>query len=218
MPDITSNRSTTDRSSRARTSEDHTSEARTSPGRSVRTRRRPAYERAVATADRLFYEQGIHAVGVDQVAAEADISKASLYTHFRTKDDLVLGYLRGRSAAWQAHVATELPARGATPRDRVLAVFDLLGEWFEEPGYRGCPFINVEAEYGPGHPTHDVTLEHRDWVRRLFEDLLTQAGDDAAVTTALELCLLYDGAMASAQADPTRPWAVAARRAAARLV
>ncbi|MEK6342726.1 MAG: helix-turn-helix domain-containing protein, partial [Curtobacterium sp.] len=54
-----------------------------------RTRRRPARERAVATADRLFYEQGIHAVGVDQVAAEADISKASLYTHFRTKDELV---------------------------------------------------------------------------------------------------------------------------------
>ncbi|WP_022907906.1 TetR/AcrR family transcriptional regulator [Curtobacterium sp. B18] len=183
-----------------------------------RTRRRPAYERAVATADRLFYEQGIHAVGVDQVAAEADISKASLYTHFRTKDDLVLGYLQGRSRSWQEHVAVELPERGSTPRDHVLAVFDLLGEWFEAPGYRGCPFINVEAEYGAGHPTHDVTLEHRAWVRTLFTSLLTDAGTGDPDGTALQLCLLYDGAMASAQADPSRPWAAAARAAAERLV
>lgn len=185
---------------------------------SARTRRRPARERAVATADRLFYEQGIHAVGVDQVAAEADISKASLYTHFRTKDDLVLGYLRGRSASWQEHVATELPSRGTEPAERVLAVFDLLGEWFDEPGYRGCPFINVEAEYGAGHPTHQVTLEHRAWVRVLFTSLLTEAGHEDVESTALQLCLLYDGAMASAQADPDRPWAAAARAAAARVV
>ncbi|WP_144761451.1 TetR/AcrR family transcriptional regulator [Curtobacterium sp. 9128] len=184
----------------------------------IRPRRRPAYERAVATADRLFYEQGIHAVGVDQVANEADISKASLYTHFRTKDELVIGYLRGRSTAWQEHVAAELPNRGATARDRVLAVFDLLGEWFVAPGYRGCPFINVEAEYGAGHPTHEVTLAHRDWVRGLFESLLTEAGVDDPAGTALQLCLLYDGSMASAQADPARPWASAARSAAARLV
>jgi len=184
----------------------------------TRTRRRPAYERAVATADRLFYERGIQAVGVDQVAAEADISKASLYAHFRTKDDLVLGYLRGRSRSWQEHVAAELPGRGGTPGERVLAVFDLLGEWFDEPGYRGCPFINVEAEYGADHPTHAVTLEHRDWVRTLFASLLAGAGAADVDGTALQLCLLYDGAMASAQADPSRPWAAAARTAAARLL
>lgn len=183
-----------------------------------RTRRRPAYERAVATADRLFYEQGIHAVGVDQVAAEASISKASLYTHFRTKDDLVVGYLQGRSRAWQEHVAAELPGRGVTAGERILAVFDLLGEWFVEPGYRGCPFINAEAEYGVGHPTHEVTLEHRTWVRELFGSLLAQAGDPRPAATALELCVLYDGAMASAQADPGRPWAAAARSAAGRIV
>jgi AcrR family transcriptional regulator len=189
----------------------------TTPSAAPRTRRRPAYERAVATADRLFYEQGIHAVGVDQVAAEAEISKASLYTHFRTKDDLVVGYLQGRSRSWQEHVAAELPGRAGTPRERILAVFDLLGEWFDEPGYRGCPFINVEAEYGDGHPTHQVTLDHRAWVRELFESLLTEAGDPDPSTAALPLCVLYDGAMASAQADPSRPWAAAARSAAARL-
>jgi AcrR family transcriptional regulator len=183
-----------------------------------RTRRRPALERAVATADRLFYEQGIHAVGVDQVAAEAEISKASLYTHFRTKDDLVVGYLQGRSRSWQEHVRAELPRRAGDAHGRILAVFDLLGEWFAEPGYRGCPFINVEAEYGEGHPTHEITLEHRDWVRELFRTLLTEAGIDDMASTSLQLCVLYDGAMASAQADPSRPWATAARSAAERLI
>lgn len=184
----------------------------------IRTRRRPARERAVATADRLFYEQGIRAVGVDQVATEADISKASLYTHFRTKEDLVVGYLEGRSSSWQHHVEAELPRRGSSAHERILAVFDLLGEWFAEPGYRGCPFINVEAEYGADRPTHDVTLAHREWVRTLFESLLTEAGSPDPSGTALGFCVLYDGAMASAQADPSRPWAAAARTAADRLL
>ncbi|ROQ64740.1 TetR family transcriptional regulator [Rathayibacter sp. PhB152] len=185
---------------------------------SPKVRRRPARERAIATADRLFYEQGIHGVGVDLIAAEAGISKASLYTHFRTKDDLVVAYLGGRSAAWQAHVAAELPGRGRTASERLLAVFDLLGEWFAEPGYHGCPFINAEAEYGEGHVSHAVTLRHREWVRDLFTGLLRDAGVEDADAAALELCLLYDGAMAGAQADPARPWAAAARRAAGRLL
>jgi AcrR family transcriptional regulator len=183
-----------------------------------RTRRRPARERAVASADRLFYEKGVHAVGVDEISDDAGISKASLYTHFRTKDDLVVNYLEGRSEAWQAHVAAELPARADTATGRIVAVFDLLGEWFDEPGYRGCPFINVEAEFGQGHPTHEVTLGHRAWVRELFTSLVAEGGSADAELTALELCLLYDGAMAGAQADPDRPWARAAARAARKLV
>ena len=172
----------------------------------------------MASADRLFYEKGVHAVGVDQVTEDAGISKASLYTHFRTKDDLVVNYLVGRSEAWQEHVAAELPRRAATSGDRVVAVFDLLGEWFDEPGYRGCPFINVEAEFGHDHPSHDVTLAHRAWVRELFTSLLHEAEVDEPELVALELCLLYYGAMASAQADPSRPWAQAASRAARRIL
>lgn len=182
------------------------------------TRKRPARQRAVASADRLFYERGVHAVGVDQITEDAGISKASLYTHFRTKDDLVVNYLVGRSDAWQEHVEAELPKRATTPGDRAVAVFDLLGEWFDEPGYRGCPFINVEAEFGHDHPSHDVTLAHRTWVRELFTSLLREADVDEPELDALELCLLYDGAMACAQADPSRPWAQAAGRTARRIV
>lgn len=169
-------------------------------------------------ANRLFYERGIQSVGVDQIAAEADVSKASLYSHFRTKDDLVVNYLRDRSRQWQEHVAAELPSRASDPRGRALAVFDLLGEWFQEPGYRGCPFVNAEAEFGAEHATHTVTMEHRAWVRRLFEGLLREAGAEEPTETAPQLTLLYDGAMVSAQADSATPWAGHARRAAAAVI
>lgn len=169
-------------------------------------------------ANRLFYERGIQSVGVDQIAAEADVSKASLYSHFRTKDDLVVNYLRDRSRQWQEHVAETLPTRSDDPRERVLAVFDLLGEWFAAPGYRGCPFVNAEAEFGAEHATHTVTVEHRAWVRQLFEGLLAESGVEDPGTTSPQLTLLYDGAMVSAQADPATPWAGHARRAAAAVM
>lgn len=183
-----------------------------------RKRRRPGLERVLATADRLFYEGGIHATGVDLIAAEAGVSKATMYTYFRTKDDLVATYLQGRSEAWQSHVATELESRGTGPAERVLLVFDLLGEWFDNDGFRGCPFINAEAESTPASPGHQVNLAHRRWVRDLFAGLLAEAGVAEASASALQLAMLYDGAMVGAHAEPGEPWARAAREAARSLI
>lgn len=182
-------------------------------------RRRPGLERVLATADRLFYEGGIHATGVDAIAAAAGVSKTTMYTYFRTKDDLVAAYLRGRSRAWQAHVAEQLDARGGSPVDKVLLVFDLLGEWFETDDFRGCPFINAEAESACDAPGHLVNLDHRAWVRGLFAEFLREgevAGDVDLLS--LQLSALYDGTMTSAHAEPGLPWAHAAREAAHTLI
>ncbi|MEW2548952.1 TetR/AcrR family transcriptional regulator [Streptomyces sp. NPDC047002] len=185
-------------------------------------RRRPGLERVLATADRLFYEKGLHATGVDLIAAEAGVSKATMYTYFRTKDDLVAQYLRGRSEAWQAHVTEQLRARGGAPDERILRVFDLLGEWFETDDFRGCPFINAEAESDREAPGHRVNLGHRAWVRALFAGLLREAGavgaEEGADPPARQLAMLYDGAMTSAYAEPGGGWAEAAREAARVLV
>jgi AcrR family transcriptional regulator len=178
----------------------------------TKTRRRPALERVIATADRLFYEGGLHATGVDLIAAEANVSKATLYTYFETKDDLVAEYLRGRSGAWRVHVRHELEARGGTARERILTVFDLLGEWFTADGFRGCPFINSEAESTPEAPGHQVNLEHRAWVRTLFGGLLTEAGVSSPDRVAPQITLLYDGAMSSEQVESTIDWIDAAKR------
>lgn len=184
-----------------------------------RSRRRPGLERVLATADRLFYENGIHATGVDTIAAEAGVSKTTMYTYFHTKDELVAEYLRGRSQAWQHHVAEQLEARGGTPEKKVLLVFDLLGEWFGTDDFRGCPFINAEAESTRDAPGHLVNLEHRGWVRELFAGLLHSAGITGDVDVlSLQLAALYDGTMTSAHAEPAQRWADAAREAARILI
>src|SRR5262245_29799157 len=101
---------------------------------------RPApRERLLDAADALFYGEGICSVGVDRVLKEADVARASLYTTFGSKDELVRAYLQGRSDRWQAAVAEVLPSRWDNPRDRIVGVFALLTEWFAAPGYNGCP-------------------------------------------------------------------------------
>ena len=111
-------------------------------------------ERILDTASRVFYEKGTLAVGVNELAAEAGVSKVTLYRHFDSKEALVAAFLRRRSdrvSAWLREVSD-----GLEPRDRVLALFDALGEWFKEPAFNGCALVNgaIEARgaqsAGPG--------------------------------------------------------------------
>src|ERR1700760_139707 len=110
----------------------------------------PARERLLAAADELFYEEGVHSVGIDRVIERAGVAKATLYSAFGSKDQLVRAYLAARHAATRDRMTRELAARYRTPRERLLGVFDVLGELFGEPGFRGCPFISACAEARPG--------------------------------------------------------------------
>lgn len=183
-----------------------------------KTRRRPALDRVIRAADRLFYQEGIKATGVDSVAREADVSKATLYTYYRTKDDLAVDYLRRRSSQWQLHMSSELNVRAGTALDRIGHVYDVLGAWFREDGFRGCPFINAESEYGADAPTHGVNEQHRAWVQETFRGLCEEAGVIDPVSVARRLSLLYDGAMSSAQSEPRVDWALEAKVAATVVV
>jgi AcrR family transcriptional regulator len=184
----------------------------------TRTRRRPALERVVRTADRLFYERGLHETGVDAIASAADVSKATMYTYFATKDELVAEYLRGRSGSWQAHVAERLAEHDGDARARVLRVFELLGEWFRSDGFNGCPFINAEAESARDAPGHAVNVAHREWVRGLFDGLLAEAGVPRREGSVLALVMLYDGCMVGAHTQPELDWATSAAAAAGAIV
>lgn len=182
------------------------------------TRRRPALERVLRTADQLFYANGIHATGVDTIAETADVSKTSMYTYFRTKDDLVAAYLDGRSRSWRDHVTIQLDQRAETPADQILLVFDLLGEWFASDGFNGCPFINAEAESNETSPAHAVNVQHREWIRTLFASLAAAAGVTDPQPLSIQLAMLYDGAMVGAHTQPQLPWTSQARNAAAALL
>src|SRR5712691_3015747 len=111
--------------------------------------RRSARERLLAAADELFYEEGVHTVGIDRVIEHAGVAKATLYSAFGSKDELIRAYLTRRHQVWRERVAAKLETYDAS-RDRLLGVFDWLSEASAHPGFHGCAFMNASAEDRPG--------------------------------------------------------------------
>ena len=163
-------------------------------------RRRTAKQRLLQAADDLFYNEGIHAVGIDRVIAQAGVAKGSLYYSFAGKDDLVREYLTGRHGKWAERVTAGIEAHN-DPRERILAVYDALGALFAEPEYRGCAFVNAMAEAAPDSVEAQAAATFRAWVRNLFLGLATDAGAADPQQVADTLVVLYDGAVATAQMD-----------------
>jgi AcrR family transcriptional regulator len=160
-----------------------------------------ARERLLAAADELFYQEGVHTVGIDRVIERAGVAKASLYSAFGSKEELVLAYLQGR-AEERANRITERMARHDNPRSRILSVFDLLGERVTEPGFRGCAFVNASAEGPPGDSkVRRVCRGSREWLRDLFTDLSRELGAADPAQLGRQLVLIYDGAMLGASMD-----------------
>jgi AcrR family transcriptional regulator len=184
----------------------------------VTTDRPSPRERLLAAADRLFYEEGVCTVGIDRVLKEAGVARASLYSTYGSKDQLIRAYLQARSESWQAQVAEALPARGDNPRDRILGIFELMTEWFAAPGYSGCPFINASAEGAADDAVSEVRERHREWVRELFSRLGREAGVADTEALSAQLVVLCDGAMVGAQLDHSSAPGQAALSAAATLI
>ncbi|HXL96485.1 MAG TPA: TetR/AcrR family transcriptional regulator [Streptosporangiaceae bacterium] len=176
-----------------------------------------ARERLLAAANELFYNEGVHTVGIDRVIEQAGVAKASLYNTFGSKDELVRAYLEG----WHASV-TELIMRAVerydVPRERLLAVFEGQGDLFAQPGYHGCAFARASAESHPGDPAERAADAYRGWVRTLLTKLAAQAGVPEPEVLARQLHLLFDGSGQSARMDHDPGAAAAARAAAATLL
>jgi AcrR family transcriptional regulator len=166
-------------------------------------RESPARRRLLDTATRLFYGEGIHAVGIDRIIAEAGVAKATFYKHFPSKDELVRAYVEEQDRLGRALVA-DLPPR--SPRQTLLAIFDLYHQVARQPDFRGCAFINAAAEYpDPASPVRRAVDEHRRWLRAQFRDLLAAEGHPDPRRTADILVLLVDGVLVGSELDsPTR--------------
>jgi AcrR family transcriptional regulator len=175
----------------------------------------PARRRVLDTASALFYAEGIHAVGIDRVIAEAAVAKATFYHHFPSKDDLVRAYLEEQSDLIKR---ATIPS-GDTYEDQVVSVFDGIGEYACGPGFRGCAFINAAAEYpDPDHPVRRVVADHRAWFRGILEDLLTAAHHSDAARTATMLLMLRDGLVVAGGLDDAPQARVLARDAVRRVL
>jgi AcrR family transcriptional regulator len=157
----------------------------------------PPRERILATAARLFYAEGIHAVGMDRIVTEAATTRATLYRHFVGKEQLVLSYIRATDEQIRALTAAALDGLG--PREALRAVAGALGDQLCSPGFRGCPFLNAAAEYpDPADPVSRAIVSHRRWLRETVAGLLAEAGAPEPAEDAATLMLLRDGAMMTA--------------------
>jgi AcrR family transcriptional regulator len=175
--------------------------------------------RILGTACRLFYDEGIQAVGVQRLIEEAGVAKASLYAHFPSKDDVVAAYLDEQASAWRDAVQRDVLDGDAAPRERVLRYFDLIARWMRDDAFRGCPFQHAASEMrDPLHPARAVAARHRAWLRDLLVGLLREAGAREPDRLARTLQLLIDGAAAAAAVDGAGGQAADARRAAELLL
>jgi AcrR family transcriptional regulator len=181
------------------------------------TRKNSARRRLLEAADRLYYEEGIHQVGIDRVIEEAGVAKSSLYYAFGSKDELVRTYLADRHAKWDARLVERM-ADQRDPRGKILAIFDALADLFAEPDFNGCAFLNAAVEAPPGSAEHAATQDFRAWLHELFGALCAQLGDEHPLELRDQLVFLYDGANISAQMDRNRTAAATARAAAAALL
>jgi AcrR family transcriptional regulator len=164
------------------------------------TARPSARERLLAAADELFYDEGVHTVGIDRVIEQAGVAKASLYNTFGSKEALIHAYLEGRHAKVAARI-TDYIERYDTPRERLLGVFEAQGLFFAEPTFRGCAFVSACAEAHSGDQIEQASDAYRGWIRQLLTDLAEQAGAADPAALARQLHLVYDGGSLSARMD-----------------
>lgn len=143
----------------------------------------------------LFYREGIRAVGIDRIILEADIAKATLYRHFRSKEDLVLAYLEGRHAAVMAGL-DEVQTQQPDPRSQIAEIFDRLYIKADQPEFRGCAFGLAVAEHGESQRIVGLARMHKTAVAGVLDTIARRFGVADAERMGRHLALLYDGALA----------------------
>lgn len=175
---------------------------------------RPARERILEAADRLFYQAGIRAIGVEAVVERAGVTKMSLYRNFASKDELVAAYLEVRDRRYWQWWETVTARHPDQPAAQILALLAAIAKVAVVEGYRGCPFTNATIEFpDPEHPGRRVAVAHKREMRRRFRVLAAQAGAAEPERLGDQLSLLAEGAYASSQSfgsDGPAPAIVAA--------
>ncbi|MFC9254515.1 TetR/AcrR family transcriptional regulator [Amycolatopsis thailandensis] len=145
-------------------------------------------------AEKLFYENGIQAVGMDQVRAASGLSLKRIYRFFEAKEDLVVAMLRRRDGRWRGSLADRVE-RVTDPRERVLAIFDWLADWFAEPGFRGCAWINAHGEFGP---SSEAVLAEVRAHKRAFHEQVDAWVRATGLAVTEPVYLLAEGAIVTA--------------------
>src|SRR5262245_932084 len=178
-----------------------------------------ARQRILETADRLFYQSGIRAVGIDRIIAEAGVAKMSLYKHFPSKDDLILAVLRFREESVLEFFRSAMERHGKKSKNPLRAFFAALKDFFESPGFRGCHFQNGAVELADtSHPGTEFVREHKQRFSEFLRGLVEVAVGKTAARVAPAVNILVEGAIVTAVIQGNPDAADVARDAALKLV
>lgn len=166
---------------------------------------RPGRERVLEAAYELFTRQGVTQVGVDAVIARAGTAKMTLYRHYGSRDELALAVLKARERRWTFEwLVDETARRAERPEERLLAIFDMFAEWFEQPDFEGCLFLTAMLEHGDAeHPIRQASVGHLRTIRGFLRDLAAEAGAPDPVAFARQWHVLMMGSILSAESGDT---------------
>lgn len=181
---------------------------------------RPAKDRILDAANRLFYGEGIRAVSVDAIAAKAGITKKTLYYHFKSKDELIAAYLASRDQPNLALFKTWFDDCDGGVADKVEAIFRNLAEAARHPRWKGCGFLRTAAELAnmPGHPAMKVGATHKKKFEAWLSEIFTREALADPEELARQVVLLMDGAFSTVLVHRDPAYVEAAGRAARALV
>ncbi|MGW4099721.1 TetR/AcrR family transcriptional regulator [Mycobacterium sp. NPDC004974] len=172
-------------------------------------------ETLLDAAEALIYAKGVQTVGMDEIREASGLPLKRIYSMFPTKEDLVVAMLRRRDQRWRANLAAYTDGFD-NPTRRVLAMFDWLHNWFSEPQFRGCAWINIHGELGPTSPAVlDEVRAHKEAFRQQIAAIM---GSNPAADIATAIYLLAEGAIVTAGIDGNPENAHRARKAAERLL
>lgn len=178
-----------------------------------------ARQRIVETADRLFYQEGVRAVGIDRIIAEAGVAKMSLYNHFPSKDDLILEVLKYREEGVLKFFRMAMERHGKKAKNPLRAFFAALKDFFQSPGFRGCPFQNAAIELAdPTHAGTEFVRGHKQRFSEFLRGLVEGMLGSAAAKVAPAVAILVEGAIVTAVIQGNPEAADVASDAALKLV
>src|SRR3954451_13301692 len=178
-----------------------------------------ARRRILETADRLFYQGGIRAVGINRIIAEAGVAKMSLYNHFPSKDDLILAVLRHREEGVLEFFRSSMARHAKKAKNPLRAFFAALKDFFESPGFRGCPFQNAAVELAdPSHAGTEFVRGHKQRFSEFLRGLVEESVGKAAAKVAPAVSILVEGAIITAVIQGNPDAADVARDAALKLL
>lgn len=167
-----------------------------------------------------FYRDGFRNVGLDQILEEVGISKTAFYKHFESKDDLMVAVLDGHTSRMQEELRNAIVTRaGDDPVGRLRAIFDVVEHYAEEPGFKGCIFVNAAMEFPLAHePAHQAAVRNKEAIEAVVREMATAAGAREPHALARELCLIMEGAYVTRHVTRRPDTVEMARRIADRVI